>query len=163
MAVMEGKRERPELETAFRVAVWIKGVDGALEIVGGVLLLFVSPASVRHLVRWATAHELAQDPHDFVATHLLHSANQLSHSRTMYGALYLLSHGISKVVLVVEVLRDRLWAYPWMIALLVAFIAYQLYQLTQQATLGIVGLTVFDAVVVLLTIREYRHKRARVA
>lgn len=50
-----------------------------------------------------TAHELAQDPHDFIARHLLHSASQLSRSTTLFGAIYLLSHGLAKVVLVIAV------------------------------------------------------------
>jgi len=33
-------------------------------------------------------------------------------------------------VLVALVLRDKLWAYPWRIALLLAFIAYQIYRIT---------------------------------
>jgi uncharacterized membrane protein len=157
------KRPQDDLDSAFRIAVWVKGVDGALEIVGGVLLLFVAPSSLRHVVQWATAHELAQDPHDFIARHLLHSANVLSPGRTLYGAVYLLGHGVAKVVLVVEVLRNRLWAYAWMIGLLFAFIAYQTYQLSQHATIFLIALTIFDVVVVLLTIREYHHKRAAVS
>ena len=49
----------------------------------------------------------AQDPHDFIARHVLHSASQLSHSTTLFGAVYLLSHGIAKVVLVVALLRGH--------------------------------------------------------
>jgi len=148
------------LDLAFRVSVALKGLDGLLEILGGVVLLFVSPGSINELVRWATAHELTQDPHDFVANHLLHSASQLSRSTTLYGAVYLLAHGISKVVLVVLVLREKLWAYPWMIALLVVFIVYQLYRLAYRPSVGLALLTVFDAFVVVLTWREYRTKRA---
>jgi len=148
------------LDRAFRITVALKGLDGLLEIVGGLVLLFVSPASINDLVRWATAHELAQDPHDFIARHLLHSASQLSTASTVYGAVYLLAHGVAKVVLVVLVLRNKLWAYPWMIALLGVFIAYQIYRLTYRVSLGFVVLTLFDAVVAWLTWREYQSRRA---
>ena len=124
------------------------------------MLLFVSPRSINQLARWATAHELAQDPHDFVARHLLHSASQLSPSTTLYGAVYLLAHGTSKLVLVVLVLRNKLWAYPWMIGLLTAFIVYQVYRLTYRPSVALVGLTLFDGLVAWLTWREYRAKRA---
>lgn len=146
------------LDRTFRVSVALKGLDGALETIGGLLLLFVSPASINHLVRWATAHELAQDPNDFVARHLLHSASQLSTATTLYGAIYLLAHGLAKVLLVVLVLRNKLWAYPWMIALLGAFIAFQLYRLTYRLSIGLIALTIFDAFVAWLTWREYRAK-----
>jgi uncharacterized membrane protein len=95
------------LDLAFRVSVGLKGLNGLLEIIGVLVLLFVSgPHSINQLVRWASAHELAQDPHDVIARRRLHSANQLSRSTTLYGAIYLLAHGIAKVVLLVPVLRE---------------------------------------------------------
>jgi uncharacterized membrane protein len=106
------------LDRTFRISIGLKGLDGLLEIVGSVVLLFVAPATLQSWARTLTAHELAQDRHDFIATHLLHSASQLSRSTTLFAAIYLLSHGIAKVVLVIALLRNQLWAYPWMIALL---------------------------------------------
>ena len=147
------------LDRTFRVSVALKGLDGLLEVVGGIALLFVSPSSINRIVRALTAHELAQDPTDFVARHLLHSASQLSRGATVYGAVYLLAHGVAKVVLVGLVLRNKLWAYPWMIALLLVFIVYQVYQLTSRLSVWIILLTVFDAFVVWITWREYRSKR----
>jgi uncharacterized membrane protein len=47
-----------------------------------------------------------------------------------------------------------------MIALLGAFIAYQLYRLAYRMTVGLSLLTVFDAFVVWLTWREYKSKRS---
>ncbi len=148
------------LDVTFRVSVALKGLDGVLEVAGGLLLLFVSPHSIQHLARWATAHELAQDPHDLLARHVLHSASQLSRSTTLYGAVYLLSHGLAKVVLVAFVLRGKLWAYPWLIGLLGAFIVYQVYRLTYRFSVGLVLLTGFDLFVAWLTWREYQAKRA---
>jgi len=151
------------LDDTFKISVTLKGIDGALEIVGGVILLFVRPATLDHLARSLTQHELAEDPHDFVARHVLHSAGQLTHGSTLFAAVYLLSHGIAKVVLVVALLRDQLWAYPATIALLGTFIAYQLYRLSYRITLGLTLLTIFDAFVVWLTWREYQAKRTRSA
>ena len=148
------------LDRTFRISVTLKGLDGALEVLGGLVLLFVTPASLQHLVRTLTQHELSHDPHDFVATHLVRSAGHLSHGATVFGAIYLLSHGLAKVVLVVAVLRDQVWAYPGMIGLLVAFIVYQLYRLAIRLTLGLILLTAFDAFVVWLTWREYQARRA---
>jgi uncharacterized membrane protein len=152
----------PALDKTFKIGLVLKGLDGVLEVVGGILLLFLSPAAIEHLVRALTAHELSEDPHDLVARYLLHTTAHLNHGTTLFGAVYLLSHGIAKVVLVVLVLRDKLWAYPWLIGLLLAFIAYQLYQITVvHFSAGLTALTVFDALLVWLTWREYRAKRAR--
>lgn len=156
-----GEKSTRALDRTFKVSIALKGIDGALEIIGGAALLFVAPATLQQWARTLTAHELAQDPHDFIAHHLLHSASQLSHSTTLFGAIYLLSHGLAKVVLVIALLREQLWAYPSMIALLGVFIIYQLYRLTYRVTIGLTVLTLFDAFVVWLTIREYTLERRR--
>jgi uncharacterized membrane protein len=150
-------------DDTFKVSVTLKGIDGALEIIGGAILLFVRPATIDHIARSLTQHELSQDPHDFIARHILNSAGHLTHGSTLFAAIYLLSHGIAKVVLVVELLRDRLWAYPAMIGLLGLFIVYQLYRLAYRVTFGLSLLTVFDAFVVWLTWREYRSKHSAAA
>jgi uncharacterized membrane protein len=152
----------PALDKTFKIGLVLKGLDGVLEVIGGILLLFLTPAAIQHLVRVLTAHELSEDPHDLIARYLLHTTAHLHHGTTLFGAIYLLSHGIAKIVLVALVLRDKLWAYPWLIGLLLAFIAYQLYQITAvHFSAGLTALTVFDAVLVWLTWREYRAKRAQ--
>jgi len=148
------------LDRAFRATVVLKGLDGVLETAGGVLLLFVTPASINRIVRWATIHELAEDPHDFIARHFLHAASQLSTRTTLFGAVYLLVHGAAKVVLVVFVLLGRLWAYPCLVLLLAVFVAYQTYRLTSTPSVGLAAFTAFDLVVAVLTWREYRARRA---
>jgi len=151
----------PALDKTFKIGLVLKGLDGVLEVIGGILLLFLTPAAIQHLVRVLTAHELSEDPHDLIARYLLHTTAHLHHGTTLFGAIYLLSHGIAKIVLVALVLKDKLWAYPWLIGLLLVFIAYQLYEITAvHFSAGLTLLTVFDAILVWLTWREYRAKRA---
>ena len=133
-----------------------------LEVLGGVLLLIVSPSTIDRIARSLTAQELSEDPNDRIAHFILHTTGHLSSGATLFAAVYLLSHGVSKIVLVTLVLRDRLWAYPWLIALLGAFIAYQLYVLRfVRFSWSLTALTVFDVFLVWLTWREYQAKRAR--
>ena len=148
------------LDRAFAVGIIIKGLDGVLEVVGGLLLLVVSPKTIDNLSRALTQHELSEDPHDFLATHLLHAAGSLTGSSLEFGAAYLLLHGVVKIVLVTALLRDKIWAYPWMIAFLIVFILYQVYRMTFAFSIGLMALTVFDVVVVWLTYREYGKQRA---
>ena len=61
--------------------------------------------------------------------------------------------------MVIALLLNRLWAYPWMILVLVVFIGYQLYRIVLNLTAGLIAITVFDAVVLALTWREYRQQR----
>lgn len=147
------------LDRSFTIAIILKGLDGILEVLGGLLLLVITPATIDRLVVAITQHELSEDPHDFLATHLLHSAGAITGSSLRFGAVYLLLHGAVKVVLVAALLRDKLWAYPWMIAFLIIFIVYQVYRMTFAFSIGLLGLTIFDALVVWLTYREYGRQR----
>src|SRR6185437_10651078 len=161
-SVVETKpAETTLLDRTFRVSLILKGLDGVLELIGGVLLLLVTPQQIGDLVHFLTQHELAQDPHDFLANSLVHLSSNLSGSATLFGAIYLLLHGLVKIVLVWAVLKDKLWAYPWMIAFLLVFIVYQCYRIVVAFSWGLVLLTAFDIFIVWITAREYRLHRAR--
>ena len=152
------------LDQTFKIGLVLKAADGVLEIASGLFLLLVSPSTIDRLAHTLTAHELGQDPHDRIANYILHTTAHLSSGTTLFGAIYLLSHGIAKVVLVAFVLRGRLWAYPWLMGLLGAFIAYQLYLIVLvNFSWWLLALTVFDAVLVWLTWREYQARRAEQA
>ena len=149
------------LDRVFEIGIIGKGVNGAAELIGGTLLMFSTPARIHHVLSALTQGELSEDRHDFVATHLLHTGAGLTGNALLFGAVYLLAHGLVKVVLVVALLLDKLWAYPWMIIVLILFIGYQLYRIVLDPTAGLVALTVFDLVIVVLTWREYKQQRRR--
>lgn len=150
-----------DVDRLFEVVIVLKGLDGLLELLVGIALLVVTPASINHIVRQLTAHELAQDPTDFLSTHLVTAAAHLSRSSTTYGGIYLLIHGAAKGALVVLVLLNKLWAYVAMIVLLGAFIIYQLAQFIHKPGFALIALTLFDGLVVVLTWREYRARRRK--
>ena len=144
------------LHRIFAVGMWLKGLDGVLEIAGGLLLLLISPAALSRLVIISTQHELVEDPHDRIATALRQAATQFSGNTQLFGSIYLLVHGLIKVGVVAGVLRGYRWAYPAALGFLGLFILYQLYRLSYRYSPGLLLLTLFDIVMVVLTWREYR-------
>jgi uncharacterized membrane protein len=147
------------LDRVFEIGIIAKGIDGLVELVGGVLLLFVTPGGIHHLAAVITQGELSEDPHDVVARYILHTANGLTGSAVLFGAAYLLAHGAVKVALVIALLLNKLWAYPCMIVVLLIFIGYQLYRIALDPSAGLIALTIFDTMIVALTWREYRRQR----
>lgn len=146
-------------DRVFEIGIVAKGINGAAELIGGLLLLFVTPAKIHHWAAVLTQSELSENPHDVVANYILHTANGLTGHAVLYGAIYLLSHGAVKVGLVIGLLLNKLWAYPAMIVVLLGFIGYQLYRIVLSVTVGMVALTVFDVVIVALTVREWGRQR----
>ena len=154
-----GFKATNRLDKVFEVGILLKGLDGLLEIAGGVLLLLIKPQYLNQLALTLTQHELSEDPHDFLSSHILHSTENLAAGSLVFAALYLLSHGIVKIVLVVEILHDRFWAYLGLIYLTIGFMVYQSYRFSYSHSIGLLLLTVFDAVIVYLTAVEYRKRR----
>jgi uncharacterized membrane protein len=143
------------IHAAFEISVVLKGLNALLEAVAGVVLYFTSVDTLHAIVTWLVHDELLEDPRDLVANYLLHAAEQMSVGGKAFAAFYLLSHGAVKLVLVAGLLRDKRWAYPASLAVLGAFIAYQLYRLTFAYSTGLVLLTIFDFIVVALIWHEY--------
>jgi uncharacterized membrane protein len=148
-----------KLDITFHVSIFLKGLDGVLEIIGGLFLL-LPHETINGIVNFLTLHELSQDPHDLIANYIVTMTHHLNGSVALFGFLYLLSHGLVKIILVSAVLKNKLWAYPWMIAFLLLFIVYQLYQILGTFSLGLTLLTAFDVFVTVLTWIEYRKKQA---
>lgn len=144
----------------FDISVISKGIDGALEVIGGALLWFVSPGKLNNLVRMLTQHELSEDPHDRVANYLLTSAQHLSAGTKGFAAAYLLWHGVVKVALVTGLLLKKRWAYPVAIVAFTGFLVYQLYRYSHTSSPELLVLSVVDVVVIMLTWLEYRRLRA---
>lgn len=94
-----GETKGSALNRIFRVTLYLKGLDGLLELIGGGLLLLVPPNQIGTLVRILTQHELSEDPQDLVANALIIAAHGLTLSASLFGAIYLLLHGFVKVVL----------------------------------------------------------------
>jgi uncharacterized membrane protein len=148
------------LHETFRVGITLKGVDGLLETIGGTLIWFVNPASASQLVKSVFHQELSGDPRDVLVAHLLAATKSLA-ARKWYASAFLLSHGLTKLVLVVALWFNRLWAYPLMILVLAAFAIYQVYTFVYTHSAGLAFLTLFDLLVIWLTWREYRVERVR--
>ncbi len=152
------KEER--IKQFFRISVALKGVHAVLETAGGFLLLFLNPATITAFIVQLTQDELSEDPNDLVSNSLLRAAHQFSLSGPLFSALYLLSHGIIKIILVTALFKNKLWAYPWSLSVLGIFIVYQLYRYSHTRSLSLIALSVFDIVVMWSIWREYQIVRA---
>jgi len=142
----------------------MKGIDGLLETIGGVLLWFIKPSAMSQTLQALCQHELSRDPHDFIGFHLLHISERLGHSDPLFASIFLLSHGLVKVLLAVALWLNDLWVYPLAIGVFSAFSVYQTYRYTYTHSIALLLLTVFDVAIVWLTWEEYRvEKSAREA
>jgi len=143
----------------FQVGIVLKGLDGVLEVAGGILLAIFGSAGVSRVVAFFTQHELSEDPRDAVARWVFDHFGHIGAGTAHFAAAYLLVHGIVKVVLVAGLIRERLGIFPWALGFLGIFILYQGYRLSVHPSAGLAFLTVLDLVIMVLVWREYEALR----
>ncbi len=129
------------LDKTYEIGIIIKGFDGTVEILTALLLIFLTPAAFVTLM-----------------SHLGNSGKALSEHK-LSAILFLMSHGIVKVVLVTCLLLNKLWAYPWALVALGIFTAIQIYQIFVSPSLGIIALTILNVAIMFLIYREWQKAR----
>jgi uncharacterized membrane protein len=148
------------LDKTYEIGIIIKGIDGVLELIGGILVLVISPHAITGITQFLTQDALQENPHNFVATHIVEAGHRLATGHNLFAAAFLLTHGLVKVVLVTCLLLNKLWAYPWALVILGLFLVYQVYLLVTGPTFGMAFLTVLDIVIIWLIYREWQKVRA---
>ncbi len=148
------------LDWSYEIGIIGKGFNGTLEIIGGILLLVLPASTITSLFAWL-AGLFSSDHTTFFARNLLHFGDELATGGTMAALVFFLPHGVVKVGLVVALLRQKLWAYPWALAALTAFLIYQVYLVIVHQTFLMGFLVVLDTVIIWLVWREWEKVTGR--
>jgi uncharacterized membrane protein len=151
------------LDKTYEIGIVIKGIDGVLELIGGILVLVLSPGTVLSITNFFTQDALQKNPHNILANHIEKAGHHLASGQTTFAALFLLTHGLVKVVLVTCLLLNKLWAYPWALVVLSLFTVYQVYLLVTKPGFGMAFLTVLDIIIIGLVYREWKQQTAKPA
>ncbi|HVB15222.1 MAG TPA: DUF2127 domain-containing protein [Stellaceae bacterium] len=152
---------KPEqyLHRFFEISLVLKAIFAGGEILAALGAFLVTPRYLPQLIEAITRAELTEDPRDLVANYLVHWAQHLSVGTQRFMALYLLSHGVIKLWVIVGLLRERLWYYPVALIVFGIFIIYQLYRFSFTQSSWLLVITAVDFVVVGLTWHEYAYLR----
>ncbi len=147
------------LDTLFWITILLKALNSLGEVIVGVSLFFLKISTLQAWVSALAQPELVEDSQDLLANYLNHISQSFSLGGKNFLMIYLLMHGILKLVLIFAILRKKLWAYPAMIGLLGAFSLYSLYKFSHVGGLYLLVFAVFDALVCILTYSEYQRLR----
>lgn len=151
------------IHKSYLVALFIKGIDSILEIIGGILFFFANPLLLNDILKTIFQHELLEDPHDLIANLLIKLSSNISEQTKLFGSIYLLSHGIIKMILVIALLKKKLWAYPLAEVVFTFFVIYQIYRFYYTHSIFLIFLTIIDIAIIILTWIEYKkinfHKK----
>ena len=147
------------LDKIFHGGIAIKGFDGLLECIGGILIWFIKPSAMNEFLRVAALHDLPGKYDEVIIAHLFHWTQSLEHGGRVFASAYLITHGLSKALLVVLLWMNKLWAYPLTMVVFAIFCVYQMHRYTHTHSILLVLLTIFDLILIYLTWREYLQKK----
>ncbi len=145
-----------EVHQLFRLGVAWKGIAAVVDIIGSFLVLFTTQKSLVHLVALLTQQESVEDPSDFLSAHLLNAAQSFSTGTKTFAFLYLFIHGVINFVLVIGLLKRKLWAFHFALVVFSLLVLYQLYRFTHTHSLFLIALSVFDVFIIWIIWREYK-------
>ncbi len=150
-------------DKVFEGGLIIKGVFAAGEFLSGLLLLFISPASIHQFLTFITQQELSEDPHDKIAHFILHSADSLNVSNKGFVVAYLWVLAAIKLTAVIGILKNILWVYPFAFVSLGLIMLYQVYSIYVRPSVGLTLLTAFDIFILFMIWREYGKAKVKLA
>jgi uncharacterized membrane protein len=145
------------LHSIFVCSLLLKALNAIAEIVLSLFLLS-GDKIFTWLQTWAE-NKLLLYPNDLLAPYVLNLLSHISANTVMFLVFYLIIHGIIKLVLVIGLLRNKLYMYPIAIWVFILFIFYQIYRFTFTHSIMLVVLTLFDAFIIWLTWHEYHYLR----
>jgi len=143
--------------SVYDVGILLKGIDGFIEFLTGVLLL-IAPGLVHKLLTdvagkaAVTHHQTFRLIGDYVAR----LDKELAASGLAFLIIFLLTHGVVKLVLVYCLLKKIVKVYPFALIILGLFLIYQVYAFIQTPSVGLALFSLLDAVIIGLVWREYK-------
>ena len=142
---------------AYVITIAIKGFDGGLETLAGLVIWITGP---QRLYRWVvriTAPELYEGDHVRAVHAIRKGAEHLATSGAHFVVFYLLVHGILKLGLAIVLLRGGgRWIFPVGTVILTGFIAFMAHRLAQHWSDWVLGFALFDALTLALVLNEWR-------
>ena len=159
MAKLKKKSPTKLLDIGFEATLGLKALFAFGETISGVLLFFITPTWLNGLINRITRAELREDPNDWLSNLLVRFGHNFTSSAALLAGIYLLLHGVIKLVTLFLLWRKILWAYPLAIIVFFGFIAYQVFEFVSRHSVFMILVTALDLFMIVLTWLEYRKMK----
>lgn len=145
-------------DAVYKIGVGIKGIDGLFELVAGVLLIFAPHTPHKLLIRAAgEAHEHSGSLFRIFEHEMIHLDAQLTGKVLAFIIVFLIVHGVVKLVLVYCLFKKIHRAYPYALGVLLILFGIQVTPLFRHpADLPLWLFTILDVLIIYLVWGEYQ-------
>lgn len=138
----------------FKWSIIIKGAISVGEVVVGTALLIIPAKYIIALVQGLGTY-LSGYADSALTLKLVGELSAFGAGSAVFVAFYLLSRGLVKCSLIWALLKNILWAYPASLVVLGLLLAYQTYEIALHGSIFVIGISLFDIVVMYLIWREW--------
>lgn len=145
------------IHIGFDIGLLFKAINSLAEIAGGIVFIFFPPKRLDAFISFVTKGWLSRNPDNPIMKALVRLGHSFGISTWHFVVFYLLSHGILKFTVIFLLWKKKLWAYPLTVVVLIGFIAYQLFRFASKSSIFMLLFTVFDMIMIALTILEYKR------
>lgn len=157
---MTSTSQKTGTDRMFAVAIAIKGIDGGLQFLGALLLMVIPPTLITGAANMIITRDLLGDPNGALSTHLAEAANHFANgSSRWFAIIYLLAHGVIKLVLVWALVKRVMWMFPVSVVVLAGFVVYEVWRAVHTHSIALPIFAAVDVVIITMIIREYRKLR----
>ncbi len=143
----------------FRVSIWVKILGSLFEMIAGVAIAFIPSTFVMNAALYLTQGN-TDDADDFLTRELLSAAHSFSVSNALLVGGYVFARGLVQLLLSFALLRNKLWAYPLLLLVLLILILTQLYAIYLSHSILTGLITIVDMITVYLVWHEYSIARS---
>jgi len=164
MGVLEEIRHSRWFDTIYKVGISIKGFDGVIELIAGLILVF-SPQTPHYLLTRIADYfaDKGTNFFDFIASAVVKLDTGLTGQTTLFVIIFLLSHGLIKIVLVYCLLKKFYRIYPYALVVLILMLFAQLIPLVRDlSSIALWLITVLNVLIIYIVWAEYLDLREEV-
>lgn len=145
------------LHAGFDFMLVVKTIFATLEFLSGIALFFIAPHLVTDAVNLASSIDTSNGLVGFFVNSVTKWGSSFSVETQRFWVIYLALHGLTKLIVLSMLWRRKLWAYPFSVVVFIGFIFYQMSSYTETHSVMLIALSVFDVVMIALTLFEYKR------
>ncbi len=131
----------------------LKGANALAELIGGLVMLIVGHEWLNSLVLQIALPELKEDPDDPLMNYII--THSLNNSSLQSLAVFMLFHGLIKLIIIWLLWKKKMWAYPLAFAAFGIFIAYEAHSFWVSQSLIMLLIVVLDLAIIAMIALKY--------
>ena len=146
----------------FFIGMWWRICYGSVRLLVGFVFLRLVGTPLSEIFYRLMSHEYARDPGDIFLRFIDPFLKHHGYTVTYFLASYLIFWGAIDVVLSINLLQHKIWAFKSSLYLITLFTAYEFYRFLHTHSFILLWIIFFDIFILWVIYEEYLRQLARI-